>query len=168
MIYAPHPPRKFRAEFDPKTYPAAALATLRRDPAARIFTHDEWGDYLIWTLYPRQRVFVDGRSDFYGDDFEEKYVEVLKVRYGWEQTLGRFGVDTILLPPNAPLAGALKESSRWRVAYDDGVALVFRPAQTTGSATVSAVRNGDGQGRDREITKTQTRDPSITAIKSRT
>ena len=44
LIYAPHPPKKFRAEFDPATYPAAALATLRSHPAGRIFTHDEWGD----------------------------------------------------------------------------------------------------------------------------
>ena len=36
LIYAPHPPRKFRAEFDPKVYPAAALATLRSDPAGRV------------------------------------------------------------------------------------------------------------------------------------
>ena len=50
------------------------------------------------------------------------------MKYGWEKTLGRFGVNTILLPPDAPLAGALKESSRWRVVYDDGVALIFRPA----------------------------------------
>ena len=107
-------------------YPAAAVATLRRDTAARIFTDDEWGDYLIWSLYPKNRVFVDGRSDFYGDDFEDKYIDVLKVKYGWEKTLARFGVDTILLPPDAPLTGALKESSRWRVVYDDGIALVFR------------------------------------------
>ena len=47
LLYAPHPPKKLRAEFDPKVYPAAALATLRSEPAGRIFTHDEWGDYLI-------------------------------------------------------------------------------------------------------------------------
>ena len=74
---------------------------------------------------------MDGRSDFYGDDFEEKCADVLNVKYDWEKTLNGFGVDTILLPPSAPLAGALKESSRWRVVYDDGVALVFRPAQKT-------------------------------------
>ena len=71
-------------------------------------------------------MFVDGRSDFYGNDFEDKYLDVMNVKYGWEKTLAGFGVDTILLPPDAPLTGALKESSRWRVVYDDGVALVFR------------------------------------------
>jgi hypothetical protein len=128
VMWAPNPPKAFRAEFDPDRYPAGALATLRSHPSARIFTDDEWGDYLIWSLYPSQKVFVDGRDDFYGHDFEQTFANVVNVKYDWEQTLDRFGVDTVLLPVKAPLAGALKESSRWRVIFDDGVALVFRSA----------------------------------------
>jgi len=175
LLYAPHPPKKFRAEFDPKFYPAAALASLGTDPAARVFTNDEWGDYLI---YRGRKVFVDGRSDFYGDDFENNYIDVLNVKYGWEKTLSRFGVDTILLPPSAPLTGALKESSRWRVVYDDGMALVFRSANQTAAgqqlaaaavvpdqgAQVSAADRG-GKGRDRKVTKTVARDQAITETK---
>jgi hypothetical protein len=169
LVWAPHPPKKFRAEFDPKAYPAAALATLRSDPAGRVFTHDEWGDYLIYRLYPEHhKVFVDGRSDFYGDDFEEKYIDVLNVKYGWEKTLSGFGVDTILMPPSAPLSGALKESSRWRVVYDDGIALVFRSASGTVGAPVSAANSGGGKGRDREVTKTLASDPAITETKPKT
>jgi len=128
VIWAPNPPKAFRAEFDPDRYPAGALATLRGDPSARIFTGDEWGDYLILSLYPSQKVFVDGRADFYGGDFYQRLNDVLNVKYDWEQTLGGYGVNTILLPVNAPLAGALKESTRWRVVFDDGVAVVFRSA----------------------------------------
>jgi hypothetical protein len=57
----------------------------------------------------------------------------MRVRTGWEDHLRGYGVDEILLPPDSPLAGALKESRRWRVAYDDGVAILFRargPAAT--------------------------------------
>jgi len=168
LVFAPHPPKKFRAEFDPKVYPAGALATLRSDPAGRIFTHDEWGDYLIYRLYPGHKVFVDGRSDFYGDDFEEKYVDVLNVKYGWEKILSGFGVNTILLPPSSPLSGALKESSRWRVVYDDGIALVFRSAPRAAGTQVSAANSGGGEGRDREVTKTLTSDPAITETKPKT
>ncbi|MBZ5725779.1 MAG: hypothetical protein LAP87_12365 [Acidobacteriia bacterium] len=168
LLYAPHPPASFRPEFDPKSYPAAALRTLRSDPAARIFTDDEWGDYLIWRLYPGHQVFVDGRSDFYGDDFENKFMDVLSVKYGWEKTLARFGVNTILLPPNAALAGALKESSRWRVVYDDGVALIFRPLQKAAGETISVARAGGGAGRDREVTKTEACDRAITEKKPKT
>jgi hypothetical protein len=136
---------------------------LKADATARIFADDEWGDYLIWSLYPKNRVFVDGRSDFYGNDFEDKYIDVLKVKHGWESTLGRFRIDTVLLSPDASLAGALKESSRWRVVYDDGVAVVFRRNAETGNlAQVSYAGNGGGSGRDREITKTQGRDQTIT------
>ena len=125
------------AEQIPRGVRSAASTRRRRwrrcgcDPSARIFTNDEWGDYLIWRLYPHTQVFVDGRSDFYGDDFEDKYLDVMNVKYGWEKTLARFGVDTILMPPDAPLTGALKESSRWRVVYDDGIALVFRSERPT-------------------------------------
>jgi hypothetical protein len=164
LLYAPSPPKLFRAEFDPKSYPAAAIDTLRRHPSARIFTFDQWGDYLIYRLYPRTKVFVDGRSDFYGDDFEEKCSAVLGVKYDWEKTLDGFGVDTILLPPSAPLAGALKESSRWRVVYDDGVALVFRSAQKIAGESISAATR-DGTGRDREVTKTEASDRAITKTK---
>jgi hypothetical protein len=168
MVYAPHPPKRFRAEFDPTFYPAGALATLRSDPGGRVFTNDEWGDYLIYRLYPDHKVFVDGRSDFYGDDFEAKYIDVLNVKYGWEKILSGFGVDTILLPPSAPLSGALKESSRWRVVYDDGIALVFRSGSRTAGMQVSAAKRGGGEGRDREVTKTLTSDPAITETKPKT
>jgi hypothetical protein len=168
LIYAPHPPKKFRAEFDPTSYPAGALATLRADPGGRIFTYDQWGDYLIYSLYPGHKVFIDGRSDFYGDDFDNKCIDVLNVKYGWEKTLGEFGVNTILMPPSAPLSGALKESSRWRLVYDDGIALVFRSASRTVGVQVSVAHAGGGEGRDREITKTLASDPAITTTKPKT
>jgi hypothetical protein len=165
LVFAPQPPKKFRAEFDPGVYPAAALAMLPGDSGSRVFTNDEWGDYLI---YRGHKVFVDGRSDFYGNDFEEKYIDVLNVKYGWEKTLSGFGVDTVLMPPTAPLSGALKESSRWHVVYDDGIAVVFRSAQRAEGTQVSVAGDGSGLGRGREITMTLTGDPSITRTKNKT
>ncbi len=168
LLFAPAPPRPFRAEYDPHEFPAAAVETLRGDPAARIFTNDVWGGYLIYRLYPRTRVFVDGRSDFYGAGFSEQYLDVLNVKYDWEKTLGRFGVNTILLPTSAPLAGALKESARWRVVYDDGVAVVFRPSERALGQDISATAGGDGISRGREITKTEARGREIAQLKPKT
>jgi hypothetical protein len=162
LLYAPAPPRAFRAEFDRQAYPAAALERVRFAPEARIFTNDEWGDYLIYRLYPHTRVFVDGRSDFYGQAFEEKYMDVVRVKHNWESILSGYGIDTVLLPTNASLAGALKESRRWRVVYDDGITLVFRPAGGPAAGPQVSAATGDGRGRDREITKTENSDRTIT------
>jgi hypothetical protein len=123
MMYAGAPSAHFQAEYDPRIYPVAALAALRNSD--RIFSSDTWGGYLVYRRYPA-KVFIDGRSDFYGPAFEADYGEVLGAQYNWEAILSTNEVDTVLLAVDAPLSSALKGSPNWRVVYDDGVAIVFR------------------------------------------
>jgi len=131
-FYAPRAPSAFRAEYDAKTYPAAAVGVMEKAGLlSGVFAPDLWGGYLIYREYPRVRVFMDGRSDFYGADFARQYIQAMGVQVGWEKYLARYGVNTIMLPPDAPLAGALKQSHAWHLIYDDGVALIFRSAQAT-------------------------------------
>jgi len=164
ILYAPAPPANFRARFDGKTFPAKALASLGDSAAqSRIFTYDQWGDFLIY-MHPKNQVFIDGRSDFYGRKFEEKYLDIMGVNYKWQQYLNEYGVDTVLLPTGAPLAGALKESSRWHVVYDDGDAIVFRTGRPEGSPVSAADRGG--KDRDRKVTNTQPSDRTITKTKT--
>ncbi len=117
---------KFEADFEAKNFPVHALPALQAMKPAHIFTYDQWGDYLIYRLFPSTRVFVDGRSDFYGADFVIRCEHVVAGRYDWEQDLKRYGVDTVLLKTDAPLAEVLKESRNWSVAFDDGAAIIFR------------------------------------------
>jgi hypothetical protein len=164
LFYAPNPPSMCRAEYDAQHYPIKAVELLRNAKlSSTVFTDDEWGDYLIYRLYPQNKVFIDGRSDFYGSKFNEKYLDVMNVKYDWEKDLAQYHVDTILLSPNASLSGTLKESRRWTPIYDDGVAIVFRAngRVNMGRDPVSAVANG-GKDRDREITKSQQSDRRIT------
>jgi hypothetical protein len=123
VMYGHAPSSHFQAEYDPHAWPVAALSTLR--DSDRIFTSDTWGGYLIYRRFP-SKVFVDGRSDFYGPEFEAKYNSVVGVRYNWEATLASFSVDTIVLSVDAPLSSALKGSPNWRAVYDDGLTIVFR------------------------------------------
>jgi hypothetical protein len=96
---------------------------------SRVFSTDQWGDYLIYHLYPRQRVFVDGRSDFYGEALCEDYLKLMNAQASWESVLERYGFDLILLPVKWPLISALKLSPKWRIVADDGSAILFAPAQ---------------------------------------
>jgi hypothetical protein len=177
IFYSPVPPIRFRAEYDPKKFPANALKLFQNPASAeRVFTSDSWGGYMIYRLYPRTRVFFDGRSDMYGEAFVKKYSNLINVQPGWEQTLATYGVDTVLLPVDAPLTGALKESQRWRPTYDDGIAIVFRSAQALARATAgedartsaaAGVTPGGREQRGREITKSNHRDRRITQPKTR-
>ncbi len=172
VFYAPAPPFKFRAEYDPKEYPAGALAMLRGgETFQNIFTDDEWGDYLIYHLHPQTKVFIDGRSDMYGDAFIREYLDLLAAKHEWEKTLNRYRVDTVLLRIDTPLTAALKESSRWRPVYDDGMAIVFRSQaalaqqQAPTGEQVSA-RGPGGEIRDRKITRVNPRGSRTTSFKT--
>jgi hypothetical protein len=166
ILYAPSPPANFRARFDAKEFPAKALASLGDSAVqSRIFTLDQWGDFLIYKLYPRNQVFIDGRSDFYGSKFVQRYLDIVSVNYNWQRYLNEYGVDTVMLPTEAPLAGALKESSRWHVVYDDGDAIVFRTGARPEGPQFSAASRG-GKDRDRKVTNTQPSDRTITKTKT--
>jgi hypothetical protein len=164
LLLAPIPAgAKFTSTYDPAVYPEQAIPALLSAETHHIFAEDEWGDYLIYHLYPSKRVFIDGRSDFYGDEFGERYLDLMNVKYGWEKTLDKYDIDTILLSPRFALTSTLKISRDWRVVYDDGVAVVFRRAISSPSRPpVSLVSSNEGRSRDRVITKTITRDRRIT------
>lgn len=129
LVASPAAQGKFRPEYDPKRYPAAAIDKLGPQAlAGNVFSDDEWGDYLIYRLYPQTKVFIDGRSDFYGSRVGKESLRLLQASYDWAERLERYRPDAIVLRAEAPLASLLKSSPRWRLVYDDGIAIVFRNA----------------------------------------
>ncbi len=163
LLLAPRPAgAKFTSTYSPENFPERAMSVLTGPETHYIFAEDQWGDYLIYHLYPSKQVFIDGRSDFYGDDFGERYLDVMNVKYGWEKTLDQYDIDTIALSPKFALTSTLKISRDWRVVYDDGVAVVFRRSVTGRSRLPgSLVSSNEGSIRDRAITKTITSDRKI-------
>ncbi len=167
LSFVPNPPVKLRAEYDAKNYPVKASEVLRAPEFSHgVFTNDIWGGYLIYRLYPH-KVFVDGRSDFYGAKFDKRFMDVIDGNYNWKRILQEYGVQTVLLPVDAPLASTLKESSDWHPIYDDGVAIIFRstvgPNHVAGINVSEAQRvsvgNARGISRGRETTKQNESDP---------
>jgi hypothetical protein len=128
-------PATTAVEFPESRFPSRALernigwlAPAGRMP--RILTSDQWADYLIYRLHPRQRVFFDGRSDFYGPVLGADYRELQCAGSGWHYALDRYGFERALLPREWPLATILDREPGWRRVYQDSVAAVFvREAQ---------------------------------------
>ena len=124
------------ADFPRARFPAEALAatvSVLAPPGStpRILTSDQWGDYLIFRLYPRQRVFFDGRSDFYGEALGQDYQALLGATAGAREVLERYRFDAALLPHDWPLERMLERDGAWQRIYRDGVAALFirRPQQ---------------------------------------
>lgn len=94
-------------------------------PMPRIFTSDQWGDYLTYRFYPRVRVFLDGRSDLFGAELGKEYVRLAGGQHEWEKTLDRYRIEMAMIPSDWPLAELLKRHAGWRIRQDDGSAILF-------------------------------------------
>jgi hypothetical protein len=103
----------------------AALIASADGRRSRMLTSDQWGDYLIYRLYPNQRVFVDGRSDFYGPVIGREYLDLLSAAPNWEDIAERYRFDLALLPLDWPLAQLMMRDARWQVRYLDRQAILL-------------------------------------------
>lgn len=104
-------------DFPAAKFPVAAIEkheqTLRTQ---RVFTLDSWGDYLVYRHYPGQRVFFDGRTDYYGEAMSRDYKALLDGHPGWQARLDKYGVEAVFLPQDSPLIGHLREHAAWESA----------------------------------------------------
>ena len=113
-------------EFNPNVFPVEAANFLERNNLnARVFSKDQWGGYLIFRFQGRTKVFIDGRSDFYGQQLLEAYAEIADVKPAWNVVLKQYNVGLVLIPPEHALASALQLSADWKRIYSDHVAAIF-------------------------------------------
>ncbi|MBI2815753.1 MAG: hypothetical protein HYX72_02320 [Acidobacteria bacterium] len=118
--------RAGRVGFDPSKFPVQAAAYFeKRDINSRIYTHDQWGGYLIYRFGGRLKVFMDGRSDYYGREMLETHATINEVKPGWDGTLESFGIQFVLVPPDRPLASVLALKPEWNRVYADSTAAIF-------------------------------------------
>lgn len=136
-------------DFPSSSFPVSAvaknlevLAPQGRMP--RILTTDQWGDYLIYRLYPRQRVFFDGRSDFYGPALGGDYKVLQGAGPRWPEVLARYGFERALLPADWPLGSILQRDPAWQLVYRDKQAVLFARRAGVKKIAGSAERKSDG------------------------
>lgn len=119
-------------QFSSRDFPVEAVARLRRDglPVGRGFNTVEWGGYLTYAL-PGYHVFIDSRSDFYGQTLLRDYLTVIDVAPGWQAALDKYHVRWALIPSATPLASVLAISPGWlceRMDQRDVAVLCVRAA----------------------------------------
>ncbi|MBY0506353.1 MAG: hypothetical protein K2X03_20710 [Bryobacteraceae bacterium] len=111
---------KWPTDFPQEKFPLSLMHQHRELLIARrVLTTDQWGDYLIYQSYPRQRVFIDGRSDFYGADLGREYMRLMSGDLEWESILQRHRFDVVLAPRAWPLVALLKQHPDWELRGED-------------------------------------------------
>jgi hypothetical protein len=105
--------------------------------ASRTLTTDQWADYLLF-LNPEYKVFVDGRSDFYGPEIGNEFLNLVAGRPEWRSTMQKYDFSVVLLPRETALVQLLKTQQEWGVVEDDGEHVLLRRQRVGGGETPGA------------------------------
>jgi hypothetical protein len=90
-----------------------------------MFNSYNWGGFLMFAL-PEQSVFVDGRTDLYGDSFlRQDYLPAAVGESGWQSILDRYGIQLVVMEADSGLVGMLRQETSWQLRYEDEQAVVF-------------------------------------------
>jgi hypothetical protein len=107
--------------------------SAQRLPGGQVFHPLWWGDWLKRSGPPELQAFVTTNIHLAPAQVWRDYNRVMGVRSGWERTLDRYRVTTIIIDKSqqAGLLGALNRSEDWTRKYEDEQAAVFimRPPQ---------------------------------------
>lgn len=110
--------------------PVGAANYLKATPTpGLLFNSYNFGGYLAWALYPQVRIYVDGRTDLYDDVFLNEYLNAYQAGPGWQQTFEKYGIETVLVEGNSPIARELLRTPGWAVRYSDPVSVVLVKSQ---------------------------------------
>ena len=104
-----------------KRFPVQGVAELRRVlPDAHVLAEYGWGGYVIRELYASGgRVFVDGRNDMYDQQVLEDYDAIKNADPGWEELANSYGVNALLLEPEATITRGPAVAAGWCAQYHD-------------------------------------------------
>lgn len=114
------------AAFERKAFPVDAVTYLSENRDAQkgnLFNAYNWGGYLIWRN-PDTRVFVDGRTDLFGDEVLGEWLTITQAGEGWKEKLEKWDISRVIIEPHRPLVSALI-STGWVERYRDQQAVIL-------------------------------------------
>lgn len=105
-------------------FPAGAVAVLQAEqPQGNLLNEYNWGGYLLWKL-PEYPVFVDGRTDLFGDEIIGQWITLMNAGEGWQGLIERYAIHSALIQPDRPLVNAL-QAAGWETRYQDDLSILL-------------------------------------------
>ncbi len=122
-----HLDHRFQLLVDPKEYPTQAADFLKRNGVrGNLAVPFDWGEYLIWKLYPDVRVSIDGRyTTAYPMEVIEDHWEWMAGKTGWRTLLERYPTEIAITNRYHPVTALLRKDPAWVYIYSDPIAFIF-------------------------------------------
>jgi tetratricopeptide (TPR) repeat protein len=119
----------------------AADFILKNNLPDNMFNLFNSGSYLIYRLFPKKRVFIDGRTELYGGEFFDNYQKILnKDKCAINNLFKKFNINTVLLNADSLDIGGLLayffNELDWALVYLDEDSMIFVKDDNTQNKTL--------------------------------
>jgi len=117
------PPIVAKAQSD--LLPVRAAAYLNaHNPPGPLFNTYNWGGYLLFAT-PSYPIFVDGRTDLYGDAILVPWRAAILGDPSWRALFDQWKIRLVVIEHDSALAGILRKEAGWQESYADSQASIF-------------------------------------------
>ena len=116
--------KEFIQRAEREIFPVDAVEWLESSGiTGNLFNDYNWGGYLIWHLRDTP-VFVDGRTDLFGDEILAEWQQVLQGENGWQEVLLREDISAILLRNERRYTSHFLEEG-WVKVFEDDLSILL-------------------------------------------
>jgi hypothetical protein len=120
-----------RGTLDPKVFPVIAVEKAREAGlTGRIYNDFIWGGYMLFA-WPEQKVFIDGQTDFYGEELTRTHTTIAALSPGWRDKLKKWDISLVLMPGQSSLSHELVREPMWHLWYCDSTAVILQRRDST-------------------------------------
>jgi len=117
---------KLENNYSSNIFPVEAVNWLEDNPqTGNMFNYFTWGGYLLYRLWPSQPVFIDGQTDFYGEELTREYASSISGDPLWSEVFRKYQIRWAIIPKDVPLLSKLV-SAGWDILYEDETAILLR------------------------------------------
>lgn len=113
-------------------YPCQAVEYIQANKIhGKIYNFYRWGGFLTWQL-PENLIFIAGHIPANqlpsGQYPYQLHLEILQAKPGYQQQLGNYKIEYILIPPKTFLDLELQknDSAPWREIYRDKISVLYK------------------------------------------
>jgi hypothetical protein len=109
-------------------YPIQTVETIAWLPIeTRLFAPDRFGGYLVYRFGGQRKIFFDGRGDFYGAEFINRYRHIVSLKPSWPEMWDNYHFTHALIPNDYRLIEALEQRGWKRLDRDFVATLLAAP-----------------------------------------
>lgn len=111
--------------YEKNSFPLQAINTIDSHElqGKNLLNSYTWGGYISW-YNPEIKVFVDGRTDLFGDEIILDWIDMVSANEGWEDLFNKYQIDWVLLENDRPIIKEL-QVQQWDVFYEDNISSIL-------------------------------------------